>query len=209
MKAFLVLSLMFIFVSKAEGQIIVKTSQTGLNLRTEPTTSSEVIYSIPNETELLYANDWSEGWIKVRYSNLYAFDKDESQEDIDAIGWVNASYLETNMFKSSILQPLSWEQYTDGCFWGIYSVGGLLGIDNFNSQTSEMEVKFKVNASFQTMKVIDTNPNYFKWENGTLKIEFFGATTDRGIESSESKGILRVEYNGNVEYIYAALGGGC
>jgi hypothetical protein len=209
MKTIVALSLIFIVVSRAEGQIIVKTSETGLNLRTEPTTSSEVIYSIPNESELLYANDWSEGWIKVRYSNLYAFDKNESQEDIDAIGWVNASYVESSMFKSSILQPMSWEQQTDGCFWGIYSVGGLLGLENFNPQSTESVFKVKVNGSFQTMKVIDTNPNYFKWENGTLKIEFFGATTDRGIESSESKGMLRVEYNGKVEYIYAALGGGC
>ena len=209
MKVFLVLSLSFIFVSRAESQIIVKTSETGLNLRTEPTTSSEVIYSIPNETDLLYANDWSEGWIKVRYSNLYDLDIDGSKEDIDAIGWVNASYVESNMFKSTILQPMSWEQQTDGCFWGIYSVGGLLGLENFNPQSTDSEFKVKVNGNFQTMKVIDTNPNYFKWENGVLKIEFFGATTDRGIESSESKGMLRVEYNGKVEYIYAALGGGC
>jgi hypothetical protein len=88
-------------------------------------------------------------------------------------------------------------------------VGGLLGLENFNPQSTETVFKVQVNGSFQTMKVIDTNPNYFKWENGVLKIEFFGATTDRGIESSESKGILRVEYNGKVEYIYAALGGGC
>jgi hypothetical protein len=209
MKAFLVLSLSFIFVSRAESQIIVKTSETGLNLRTEPTTSSEVIYSIPNETDLLYANDWSEGWIKVRYSNLYDLDIDGSKEDIDAIGWVNASYVESNMFKSTILQTMSWEQQTDGCFWGIYSVDGLLGLENFNPQSTDSEFKVKVNGNFQTMKVIDTNPNYFKWENGVLKIEFFGATTDRGIESSESKGMLRVEYNGKVEYIYAALGGGC
>jgi len=209
MKAFLVLSLIFIFVSRAESQIIVKTSETGLNLRTEPTTSSEVIYSIPNETDLLYANDWSEGWIKVRYSNLYDLDIDGSKEDIDAIGWVNASYVESNMFKSTILQTMSWEQQTDGCFWGIYSVDGLLGLENFNPQSTDSEFKVKVNGNFQTMKVIDTNPNYFKWENGVLKIEFFGATTDRGIESSESKGMLRVEYNGKVEYIYAALGGGC
>lgn len=209
MKAFLVLSLIFIFVSRVESQIIVKTSETGLNLRTEPTTSSEVIYSIPNETDLLYANDWSEGWIKVRYSNLYDLDIDGSKEDIDAIGWVNASYVESNMFKSTILQTMSWEQQTDGCFWGIYSVDGLLGLENFNPQSTDSEFKVKVNGNFQTMKVIDTNPNYFKWENSTLKIEFFGATTDRGIESSESKGMLRVEYNGKVEYIYAALGGGC
>jgi hypothetical protein len=209
MKAFLVLSLIFIFVSRVESQIIVKTSETGLNLRTEPTTSSEVIYSIPNETDLLYANDWSEGWIKVRYSNLYDLDIDGSKEDIDAIGWVNASYVESNMFKSTILQTMSWEQQTDGCFWGIYSVDGLLGLENFNPQSTDSEFKVKVNGNFQTMKVIDTNPNYFKWENGVLKIEFFGATTDRGIESSESKGMLRVEYNGKVEYIYAALGGGC
>ena len=209
MKVFLALSLIFIFVSRAESQIIVKTSETGLNLRTEPTTSSEVIYSIPNETDLLYANDWSEGWIKVRYSNLYDLDIDGSKEDIDAIGWVNASYVESNMFKSTILQTMSWEQQTDGCFWGIYSVDGLLGLENFNPQSTDSEFKVKVNGNFQTMKVIDTNPNYFKWENGVLKIEFFGATTDRGIESSESKGMLRVEYNGKVEYIYAALGGGC
>jgi hypothetical protein len=209
MKTLFTFSFIFMLFTNLESQIIVKTSETGLNLRTEPTTSSEVIYSIPNETDLLYANDWSEGWIKVRYSNLYAFDKDESQEDIDAIGWVNASYVESNMFKSSILQPMSWEQQTDGCFWGIYSVGGLLGLENFNPQSTESSFKVKVNGSFQTLKVIDSNPTYFKWENTTLKIEFFGATTDRGIESSESKGMLRVEYNGKVEYIYAALGGGC
>ena len=209
MKTLFTFSFIFMLFTNLESQIIVKTSETGLNLRTEPTTSSEVIYSIPNETDLLYANDWSEGWIKVRYSNLYAFDKDESQEDIDAIGWVNASYVESNMFKSSILQPMSWEQQTDGCFWGIYSVGGLLGLENFNPQSTESSFKVKVNGSLQTLKVIDSNPTYFKWENSTLKIEFFGATTDRGIESSESKGMLRVEYNGKVEYIYAALGGGC
>jgi uncharacterized protein YgiM (DUF1202 family) len=70
MKVFLALSFVFLFISGVKSQIIVKTAETGLNLRTEPTTSSEVIHSIPNETELLYANDWSEGWIKVRYSNL-------------------------------------------------------------------------------------------------------------------------------------------
>jgi len=209
MRTLFTFSFIFMLLTNLEGQIIVKTSETGLNLRTEPTTSSKVIYSIPNETELLYANDWSEGWIKVRFSNLYAFDKDESQDDIYAVGWVNASYVESTMFKSSILQPMSWEQQTDGCFWGIYSVGGLLGLENFNPQSTESAFKVKVNGNFQTLKVIDSNLNYFKWENTTLKIEFFGATTDRGIESSESKGMLRVEYNGKVEYIYAALGGGC
>jgi hypothetical protein len=55
----------------------------------------------------------------------------------------------------------------------------------------------------------EDHDNYFRFDHPQLKIEFFGATTDRGIESSESKGVLRIEFNGKVEYIYAALGGGC
>jgi hypothetical protein len=98
--ALLVVSTFFI---QAFGQIKVKTTNSGLNLRSEPTTSSTVLYSLPNETELLYANDWSEGWIKVRYSNIYAFDRDESTDEVDVTGWVNAAFVETKMFKSLIL----------------------------------------------------------------------------------------------------------
>ena len=205
MKALVALSLIFIFVSNFKSQIIVKTAETGLNLRTEPTTSSDVLYSIPNETELLYANDWSEGWIKVRYSNLYAFDIDGSKEDIDAIGWVNLSYIETNMFKSSILQPFKTSEFEGGAFWGIWSAyGTLVDFTNTVYNIKINGIKYKLENIEQNTKL-----NYSKWVNPLIKIEFFGATTDRDVGSSESKGILRVEYNGKVEYIYAALGGGC
>jgi hypothetical protein len=205
MKVFVTLSFVFLFISGVKSQIIVKTSETGLNLRTEPTTSSDVLYSIPNETELLYANDWSEGWIKVRYSNLYDLDIDGSKEDIDAIGWVNLSYIETNMFKSSILQPFKTSELEEGAFSGIWSAyGTLVDFTNTVYNIKINGIKYKLENIEQNTKL-----NYSKWVNPLIKIEFFGATTDHGIYSSESKGILRVEYNGKVEYIYAALGGGC
>jgi len=204
--ALLVVSTFFI---QAFGQIKVKTTNSGLNLRSEPTTSSTVLYSLPNETELLYANDWSEGWIKVRYSNIYAFDRDESTDEVDVTGWVNAAFVETKMFKSTILDPMSWQEQTDGCYWGVYSAYGLLGLENFNPESTDSKFKVKIKGIEYTLSVVDFNDNYYKWEHPQLKIEFFGAETDRGIESSESKGMLRIEFNGKVEYIYAALGGGC
>jgi hypothetical protein len=203
--ALLVVSTFFI---QAFGQIKVKTTNSGLNLRSEPTTSSTVLYSLPNETELLYANDWSEGWIKVRYLTT-AFDLSETTEEADVTGWVNAVFLESKMFKSTVLDPISWQENVDGCFWGIYGVGGLLGIESFNPESTDSKFKVKIKGIEYTLSVIDLNDNYYKWEHPQLKIEFFGATTDHGIESSESKGMLRIEFNGKVEYIYAALGGGC
>lgn len=208
MKTFFNLFFAFLFVSSTFAQIKVKTSNSGLNLRSEPTTSSNVLFSLPNETELLYANDWAEGWIKVRYSTT-AFDLSETTEEVDVTGWVNAAFVETKMFKSTILDPMSWQEQTDGCYWGVYSAYGLLGLENFNPESTDSKFKVKMKGVEYTLSVTDFNDNYYKWEHPQLKIEFFGATTDHGLESSESKGVLRVEYNGKVEYIYAALGGGC
>ena len=208
MKTIFNLFFAFLFVSSTFAQIKVKTSNSGLNLRSEPTTSSNVLFSLPNETELLYANDWAEGWIKVRYSTT-AFDLSETTEEVDVTGWVNAAFVETKMFKSTILDPMSWQEQTDGCYWGVYSAYGLLGLENFNPESTDSKFKVKMKGVEYTLSVTDFNDNYDKWEHPQLKIEFFGATTDHGLESSESKGVLRVEYNGKVEYIYAALGGGC
>jgi hypothetical protein len=210
MKITLILFFGFLFsLNLSFAQIKVKTTNSGLNLRSEPTTSSKVLYSLPNETELLYANDWTEGWIKVRYSNTYNMDRSEDEQEFDYTGWVNLSFIETKMFKSSILEPMSWQDETDGCFSGIYGVDGLLGIENFNPQSTESVFKVKIKGVYYSMTRIENNDQYFRLENPQVKIEFFGADTDRGIESGESKGVLRVEYNGKVEYIYAALGGGC
>ena len=210
MKTFFNLFFAFLFVSSSFAQIKVKTSNSGLNLRSEPTTSSNVLFSLPNETQLLYANDWAEGWIKVRHSNSYNMDRSGNDEVSDYTGWVNAAFVETKMFKSTILDPMSWQEQTDGCYFAIYGVDGLLGIDSYDQQETESKFKVKIKGVAYILKVIDTtNPNYTKWEHPQLKIEFFGATTDHGLESSESKGVLRVEHNGKVEYIYAALGGGC
>ena len=208
MKTFLNLFFTFLFVSSSFAQITVKTSNSGLNLRSEPTTSSNVLFSLPNETELLYANDWAEGWIKVRHSTN-AFDLSETTEEVDVTGWVNAAFVETKMFKSTILDPMSWQEQTDGCYWGVYSAYGLLGLENFNPESTDSKFKVKMKGVEYTLSVTDFNDNYYKWDHPQLKIEFFGATTDHGLESSESKGVLRVEHNGKVEYIYAALGGGC
>lgn len=208
MKTFFNLFFAFLFVSSTFAQIKVKTSNSGLNLRSEPTTSSNVLFSLPNETELLYANDWAEGWIKVRHSTT-AFDLSETTEEVDVTGWVNAAFVETKMFKSTILDPMSWQEQTDGCYWGVYSAYGLLGLENFNPESTDSKFKVKMKGVEYTLSVTDFNDNYYKWEHPQLKIEFFGATTDHGLESSESKGLLRVEHNGKVEYIYAALGGGC
>ncbi len=208
MKTFFNLFFTFLFVSSSFAQIKVTTSNSGLNLRSEPTTSSNVLFSLPNETQLLYANDWAEGWIKVRYLTT-AFDLSETTEEADVTGWVNAAFVETKLFKSTVLDPISWQENVDGCFWGIYGVGGLLGIESFNPESTDSKFKVKIKGIEYTLSVIDFNDNYYKWEHPQLKIEFFGATTDHGLESSESKGVLRVEFNGKVEYIYAALGGGC
>jgi hypothetical protein len=208
MKTFFNLFFTFLFVSSTFAQIKVKTSNSGLNLRSEPTTSSNVLFSLPNETELLYANDWAEGWIKVRHSTT-AFDLSETTEEVDVTGWVNAAFVETKMFKSTILDAMSWQEQTDGCYWGVYSAYGLLGLENFNPESTDSKFKVKMKGVEYTLSVTDFNDNYYKWEHPQLKIEFFGATTDHGLESSESKGVLRVEHNGKVEYIYAALGGGC
>ena len=209
MKTFLNLFFAFLFVSSSFAQITVKTSNSGLNLRSEPTTSSNVLFSLPNETELLYANDWAEGWIKVRHSNSYNIDRSDNDEVYDYTGWVNAAFVETKMFKSTILDPMSWQDETDGCFYGIYGVDGLLSIDSYDDHSTGSKFKVKIKGLSYTLTMSEDDGKYFRFEHPQVKIEFFGAETDRGIESGESKGVLRVEHNGKVEYIYAALGGGC
>jgi hypothetical protein len=207
MKIQFTLALVFFTSVFSIAQIIVKTNNSSLSLRSEPTKSSNVLYYLPNETELLYANDWSAGWIKVRHSNSDNMDLSDNDEVYDYSGWVNAAFVETKMFKSTILDTMSWQDETDGCFYGIYGVDGLLGIDSYDEQSTKFKVKIKGVSYTLTMSEYDGN--YFRFEHPQLKIEFFGAETDRGIEYSESKGVLRVEFNGKVEYIYAALGGGC
>ncbi len=209
MKTFFNLFFTFLFVSSSFAQIKVTTSNSGLNLRSEPTTSSNVLFSLPNETQLLYANDWAEGWIKVRYSNSYNMDRSGNDEVSDYTGWVNAAFVETKMFKSTILDPMSWQDETDGCFYGIYGVDGLLSIDSYDDHSTGSKFKVKIKGVSYTLTMSEDDGKYFRFEHPQVKIEFFGAETDRGIESGESKGVLRVEFNGKVEYIYAALGGGC
>jgi len=207
MKIQFTLALVFFTSVFSIAQIIVKTNNSSLSLRSEPTKSSNVLYYLPNETDLLYANDWSAGWIKVRHSNSDNMDPSDNDEVYDYSGWVNAAFVETKMFKSTILDTMSWQDETDGYFNGIYGVDGLLGIDSYDEQSTKFKVKIKGVSYTLTMSEYDGN--YFRFEHPQLKIEFFGAETDRGIEYSESKGVLRVEFNGKVEYIYAALGGGC
>jgi hypothetical protein len=207
MKILFTLALVFFTSVFSIAQIIVKTNNSSLSLRSEPTKSSNVLYYLPNETELLYANDWSEGWIKVRHSNSYNMDRSDDDEVYDYSGWVNAAFVETKMFKSTILDTMSWQDETDGCFYGIYGVDGLLGIDSYDEQSTKFKVKIKGVSYTLTMSEYDGN--YFRFEHPKLKIEFFGAETDREIGFGESKGVLRVEFKGKVEYIYAALGGWC
>ena len=209
MKILFTLALVFFTSVFSMAQIKVKTSNSGLNLRSEPTTSSNVLFSLPNETELLYANDWAEGWIKVRHSNSYNMDRSDNDEVYDYSGWVNAAFVETKMFKSSILDPMSWQDETDGCFYGIYGINGLLGIDSYDEQSTGSKFKVKIKGVSYILTMSEDHDNYFRFDHAQVKIEFFGAETDRGIESGESKGMLRIEFNGKVEYIYAALGGGC
>ena len=151
MKLVFSFAIAFLAVFYSFAQITVKTSNSGLNLRSEPTTSSNVLYSLPNETELLYANEWSEGWIKVRFSNEFNMERDESTEIVDLTGWVNAAYVETSLFKSTILDPMSWEENTDGCFWGIYGVNGLLGIESFNPESTDSKFKVKIKGIEYTL----------------------------------------------------------
>lgn len=205
MKILFTLALVFFTSLFAIAQIKVKTSNSSLSLRSEPTTSSNVLYYLPNETELLYANDWSEGWIKVRHSNSYNMDRSDNDEVYDYSGWVNAAFVETKMFKSTILDTMSWQDETDGYFNGIYGVDGLLGINSY----TESKFKVKIKGVSYTLTMSEDDGKYFRFEHPQLKIEFFGAETYLRYESSESKGVLRVEFNGKVEYIYAALGGGC
>ncbi len=207
MKTLFTLSFIFMLLTNLESQIIVKTSETGLNLRTEPTTSSTVIHSIPNETSLIYENDWSEGWIKVRYvSNGYL---NNSDENIDAIGWINASYIDPKFFKSSILESLSWEEEIDGAFSAVYGIFGLLGVEEYDQKTEKMNMIIKIKGKKMQIKQVDLNSEYKLWQGEGLRLEFFGVTTDSDVGFGESQGVLRIEYNGKVEYIYAALGGGC
>jgi hypothetical protein len=207
MKILFTLALVFFTSVFSIAQIIVKTNNSSLSLRSEPTKSSNVLYYLPNETELLYANDWSAGWIKVRHSNSYIMALSDNDEVYDYSGWVNAAFVETKMFKSTILDTMSWQDETDGYFNGIYGVDGLLGIYSYDEQSTKFKVKIKGVSYTLTMSEYDGN--YFRFEHPKLKIEFFGAETDREIGFGESKGVLRVEFNGKVEYIYAALGGWC
>jgi hypothetical protein len=207
MKIQFTLALVFFTSVFSIAQIIVKTNNSSLSLRSEPTKSSNVLYYLPNETELLYANDWSAGWIKVRHSNSDNMDLSDNDEVYDYSGWVNAAFVETKMFKSTILDTMSWQDETDGYFNGIYGVDGLLGIYSYDEQSTKFKVKIKGVSYTLTMSEYDGN--YFRFEHPKLKIEFFGAETDREIGFGESKGVLRVEFNGKVEYIYAALGGWC
>ncbi len=210
MKILFILALVFFTSVFSIAQIKVKTSNSSLSLRSEPTTSSNALYSLPNETELLYANDWEEGWIKVRHSNNMDPLHTDNDEVYDYSGWVNAAFVETKMFKSTILDPMSWQDETDGCFNGIYGVDGLLGIYSYAEQSTGAKFKVKIKGVSYILTISeDYYGKYFRFEHPQLKIEFFGAETDRGYEDSESKGVLRVEFNGKVEYIYAALGGGC
>ena len=209
MKILFTLALVFFTSIFSIAQIIVKTNNSSLSLRSEPTTSSNVLYYLPNETELLYADDWSAGWIKVRHSNSYIMALSDNEEVYDYSGWVNAAFVETKMFKSTILDTMSWQDETDGYFYGIYGVDGLLGIDSYAEQSTGSKFKVKIKGVSYTLTMSEYDGNYFRFEHPQLKIEFFGAETDRGIGSSESKGVLRVEFKGKVEYIYAALGGGC
>jgi hypothetical protein len=206
MRSFLCIVMFFLISGNLFSQIKVKTTNSGLNLRSEPTTSSTVLYSLPNESELLYANDWAEGWIKVRYSNRYEIDKSGYEETVDVTGWVNINFLETSLFKSTILDPLVLDNES-GCLYGIWGINGTL------AEFTNEKYNIKINGVGYLLESLNdySNPNlnYYKWVGNQVKIEFFGADTDRGIESSESKGMLRIEFNGKVEYIYAALGGGC
>ena len=201
----------FIFCMKLfliSSQITVKTTNTSLNLRSEPTTSSKVLYSIPNGSQLLYDNNWSDGWIKVVYSNRPSYEIGNEAKLIEVSGWVNLNYVEDNFFKSSILSPLLSEEISgSGCFWGVNSAFGILGFEDMESSNSVF--KFKVNNEIHSLNQVESNSNFTKWESSQIKLEFFGATTDHGHESSSAKGVLRIEYNGKVEYIFASLGGGC
>lgn len=202
MKTLFNLFFAFLFVSSSFAQIKVK-SISDLNLRSEPTTSSIVLYSFPNGTELLYANDWADGWIKVRY--YYGDYNYDSDQEFYYSGWVNAKFVETKMFMSTILDTMSWQEEIDGCFYGIYGLDGLLGVYSYDLQT----IKVKIKGVSYNLTISEDDGLYCRFDHPQLKIEFFGAETDRWIESSESSGALRVEYNGKVEYIYAARGGGC
>lgn len=196
--------IVFIFAVNTIAQIKVKTTDSDLSLRSKPTTSSKILYKLPNESELLYANDWAEGWIKVRYYIDGLTNEADGNKEIDVTGWVNLAFIETHFFKSTILDTMSWGEF-DGYWGGIYGVNGLLGIDD---GIGEMDLKVKIKGTEYILKKIDSNSTYFKWEHPKVKIEFFGAATFEGYEESESKGILRIEYNGKVEFIYAALGEG-
>lgn len=197
------------------SQILVMTQNDPLTLRTEPSVKGQKICSIPKGTSLLYAHDWTsdvytngkEGWVKVRFCDC----SQEQAPSFDYTGWVSFKYISTEFFKTTLLESFSIEgdDIDIGCLSAFYGVQGFLGIREYvvGSKSESLRVKLKGSNCFlsQTAK----GNAYERWEGSGLKIEFFGANTDEGWEFLESKGVLRIEYNGKVEYIYAALGASC
>lgn len=201
------------------SQILVMTQNDPLTLRKEPSVQGQKICSIPKGTSLLYAHDWTsdvytngkEGWVKVRFCDCSQ--EQEQAPSFDYTGWVSFKYISTEFFKTTLLESFSISIEGDdidiGCYSAYYGVQGFLGIREYveGSKSESLRVKLKGRNCFLS-QTVEGNA-YERWEGSGLKIEFFGANTDEGLYFFESKGVLRIEYNGKVEYIYAAFGAFC
>ena len=198
MKLFFSFLCVFVFEFCSLTQIRVKIKNAPL--RTQPINSSKIKYSIPFDAQLIYLNDWQKGWVKVRYSTSQFSNK----KPVDISGWISLNYIENNLFKSSILETLQLNE-DSGCWQSIVSVDGIV-VDFMREDYNVIinGVRYKLDSDDEI-----TTRNYQKWEASSFKLEFFGTSTAVGIESSENQGVLRIEYNGKVEYIYACLESGC
>ena len=112
--------------------ITTQTSGSTLNIRQSPSTNSEIVGKLENNTVVGYSGEWELGWIKIN-----SFTPTGHLQGHHTVGWVSSKYLNAPNFKSKILETVNTNENIVNSQIGrgipiIENVDGALLVDGFD-----------------------------------------------------------------------------
>ena len=181
--------------------ITTQTSGSTLKIRQSPSTDSEIVGKLENNTIVGYSGEWKFGWIKIN-----SFTATGHLQGHHTEGWVSSKYLNAPNFKSKILEPVNTNDNIVNSQIGrgipiIKNVDGALLVDGFD----DVIVKINGDYIFLERKKYNSAEIFDEYYNDDLNIKVFNVTSKIYYESSLYQGFMIVNYKGTEELIFTTM----
>ena len=181
--------------------ITTQTSGSTLNMRQGPSTDSEIVGKLENNTVVGYSGEWEFGWIKINN-----FTPTGHLEGYHTEGWASSKYLNAPNFKSKILEPVNTNDNIVNSQIGrgsaiIENVDGALLVDGYD----DVIVKINGGYIFLEQKKYNSAEIFIEYYNDDLNIKVFEIISSENYETSDFQGFMIVNYKGIEELIFTTM----